>query len=51
MVDNWQLTIPSCIVERAVSVDVRREKSYKLFYGKPIKHLNKLWTNFHVVLQ
>ena len=32
-------------------MDIRREKSYKLFYQKRIKDLNTLWNDFHVVLQ
>ena len=32
-------------------MDVRREKSYKHFYKKRIKDLNKLWDDFHVVPQ
>ena len=35
--------IHSSIVKRAVSVDIRRETSYKLLYEKPVNDLNKLW--------
>ena len=43
--------IRSCIAQPAVSSDVRREKSYKLFYEKRNGDLKKLWNDFHVVLQ
>lgn len=32
-------------------MDIRREKSYELFYEKRINDLNKFWNDFHVVLQ
>ena len=42
--------INRCIAEPAASVDLRRERSYQMFYQARAVELNKLWNDFHAIL-
>ena len=42
--------INRCIATPAASVDLRREKSYEMFYQARCEELNQLWNDFHGIL-
>ena len=42
--------INRCIAKPATSVDLRREKSYEMFYQARSEELNQLWNDFHGIL-
>ena len=43
--------ISGCVAAPTAPVDLRQEKSYKLFYQKRISHLPKLWNDLHQCLR